>query len=54
MDETALGFIRVRHRSGIVGRYLDEIAKHIVMLDLQRLDTGFFDIIGLQTGDHPA
>ncbi len=33
---------------------LDEIAEHVVVLDLQRLDAGLFGILQLQAGDDPA
>ncbi|MNI33039.1 hypothetical protein D3C73_869670 [compost metagenome] len=54
MDETRLCFRRIGHRAGIAGSDLDEITKHVVVLDLQRLDAGFIGILQLQAGDHLA
>ena len=33
---------------------LDEVAQHVVVLDLQALDAGLFDIVGLHPGDDAA
>ncbi len=54
MDEPAFRLVRIGHRARIIGRDLDEITKHIIVLDLERLDAGFLDIIGLQTGNDAA
>ncbi len=45
MDEAGLGLVRVGHRPCIARGHLDEIAKHVVVLDLQRLDAGFLGIL---------
>ncbi len=54
VDEASLGSICVGHAPCIIGCHFDKITKHIVMLDLQRFDGCFLDIIGLKTRDHPA
>ena len=36
------------------GRHLDEIAEHVVVLDLERADAGLLGIARLQTDDHVA
>ena len=38
----------------VLRRHLDEIAEHVVVPDLQRLDAGRIGIARLQRGDHPA
>ncbi|MNS94366.1 hypothetical protein D3C72_1285810 [compost metagenome] len=54
MDEARLGLIRRHHHICVAGRDLDEVAKHIVVLDLERLDAGLIGIFQLQPGNHTA
>ncbi len=54
VDEAGLRLVGRRHHIGIARRHLDEIAQHVVMLDLERLDAGLLGILQLQAGDHPT
>ena len=45
---------RRKHLVGMGCRRLDEIAQHIVVLDLQALNPGRRNIIGLHSGNHAA
>ena len=38
----------------VLGRHLDEIAEHIVVLDLEDADAGFFGVARLQCGNDTA
>ena len=53
MDE-GFGQRRRHHPLGVDGGRLDEVAKHVVVLDLQRVDAGLRDEIGLHLRDHAA
>ena len=53
MDER-FGKRRLAERSGIGGGHLDEVAEHVVMAHLQRLDAGRLGIGRLQSGDDLA
>jgi hypothetical protein len=53
VDEAGAALRRLGHDACRAGGQLDEIAEHIVVLDLQRLDAGFLGIGGLQAGNHP-
>ena len=53
MDEVAHMRRRLQGRR-ILRRDLDEIADHVVVLELQRFDAGLRRIIALQAGDHLA
>jgi hypothetical protein len=52
----AVGKAAVRRHQpvGVLGRYLDEIAEHAVVADLQRGDTGLVAVFRLQRGDGAA
>lgn len=54
MNEAGAAGVGVGHRSGIAGGHLDEVAEHVVVLDLQRLDARLFAILQLQPRDHAA
>jgi hypothetical protein len=47
--------MRRRHQGfGLLGRRVDVIAKHAIVLELQAGDAGFFGVAGLQSGDDLA
>ena len=53
VDET--GVLRRRQEAfGVVGADLDEIAEHVVVLDLQTANLGLAGVARLQAGNHPA
>ena len=47
-----LGERRLQHPLGVGRRGLDEVAEHVVVADLQRVDPGLPHVVGLQPGDH--
>ena len=49
-----LGERRLQHPLGMRRRRLDEVAEHVVVPDLQRVDAALAHVLGLQLGDHPA